>query len=80
MATIQHEFTQDLQELEQLSLEWEQFDLNVQGFDDALTGIVLVKDPATGQVYEASYDSYTDGSDGPGYYGPNGQPLTVVPG
>jgi hypothetical protein len=77
-GTIQHDFTQDLQELENISAQWQQFDQGVQDFDNALTGITLVKDPSTGQVYEAPYDAYGDGPDGPGYYGPNGQPLTPV--
>jgi hypothetical protein len=68
-AGIQHSFTQDLQEWERLSEQQQQFGQQVTGFDQALNGEDLVQDPATGQTFEAPYDSYLQsGPDGPGYY------------
>jgi hypothetical protein len=69
MGAIQHSFTQDLAEFARLSQQWQNFDQQEQGFDDALNGVDIVTDPATGQSYEAPYSSYDpDGPDGPGYY------------
>jgi hypothetical protein len=65
---IQHQFTQDLQEIARLSRQWQNFNRQVEGFDDALNGVDVVRDPATGQTFEAPYASYQDGPDGPGYY------------
>ena len=71
---IQHHFTQDLQEIARLSQEWQNFGHQVQGFDDALNGVDLVRDPSTGKTYEAPYARYQQsGPAGPGYYiGPPG--------
>ena len=66
---IQHHFTQDLQEIARLSQEWQNFGHQVAGFDDALNGVDLVRDPSTGKTYEAPYASYQQsGPAGPGYY------------
>lgn len=77
MGAIQHNFTQDLEEFAHLSQQWQDFDQQEQGFDDALNGVDIVTDPATGRSYEAPYSSYDpDGPDGPGYY-IGGQKLSV---
>ena len=69
MGSIQHSFTQDLQQWERLSQEWQAFGQQVQGFDDALNGVDLVHDPVTGATFEAPYAAYSKtGPDGPGYY------------
>jgi hypothetical protein len=76
---IQHNFTEDLQQWEQLDQEWQSFGQQEQSFDNIINGVDLVKDPSTGQVFEAPYDAYsTSGPDGPGYYTSSGQKLTVV--
>jgi hypothetical protein len=77
MGAIQHSFTQDLEEFAHLSQQWQDFDQQVSGFDDALNGVDIVEDPATGETFEAPYTSYDEnGPDGPGYY-EGGQKLTV---
>jgi hypothetical protein len=69
MGSIQHDFTQDLQQWESVSRQWQAFDQQVQGFDEALNGVDLVHDPATGATFEAPYSAYNStGPDGPGYY------------
>ena len=66
---IQHDFTQDLEQLRQIQQQLDAFGQQVQGFDYALTGNDLVRDPATGQQFEAPYAAYNpNGPDGPGYY------------
>jgi hypothetical protein len=78
---IQHNFTQDLEQLQALNREWQQFSGQVQSFDDVLNEQQLVEDPTTGVYYEAPYSSYDpDGPDGPGYYSSNGDPLNPVSG
>jgi hypothetical protein len=78
MGSIQHDFTQDLQQWENLSQQWESFDQQTQGFDDALNGVDIVHDPSTGENFEAPYDAYNpSGPDGPGYYDSAGNKLTV---
>ena len=78
MFSIQHSITQDLQQYEQLSRQWQAFGQQVQGFDYALTGVDLVNDPTTGATFEAPYDTYNpSGPDGPGYYSPAGTKLQV---
>ena len=79
MGAIQHKFTQDLQSLQALNQQWQDFSGQVANFDDTLNGQQLVRDPSTGGYYEAPYSSYlVDGPDGPGYYLPNGQLLDPV--
>lgn len=69
MNSIQHNFTQDLQQWQRISRQQQGFKQQVQGFDYALTGLDLVHDPATGATFEAPYDAYrATGPDGPGYY------------
>jgi hypothetical protein len=81
-AGIEHSFTQDLEQWEQLSEQQQQFGQQVAGFDEALNGEDLVEDPSTGETFEAPYNSYLpSGPDGPGYYtGSPGdlQKLTVI--
>jgi hypothetical protein len=78
---IQHNFTQDLEQLQALNREWQQFSGQVQSFDDVLNEQQLVEDPTTGVYYEAPYSSYDpDGPDGPGYYSSDGDPLNPVSG
>jgi hypothetical protein len=75
---IQHNFTQDLEQLQNLNREWQAFDGQVQNFDNVLNEQQLVRDPTTGVYYEAPYSSYDpDGPDGPGYYS-GGQLLDPV--
>ncbi len=79
MGAIQHNFTQDLQSLQALNKQWQDFSGQVANFDDTLNSQQLVRDPSTGGYYEAPYSSYlVDGPDGPGYYLPNGQLLNPV--
>jgi hypothetical protein len=67
--SIQHSFTQDLQQWENLNRQQQAFNQQVQGFDYALNGVDLVHDPTTGANFEAPYDTYrATGPDGPGYY------------
>jgi hypothetical protein len=78
-GAIQHLFTQDLQQLQQINQQFQNFSGQVANFDDVLNQQQLVQDPSTGTYYEAPYSSYTiNGSAGPGYYLPSGQPLNVV--
>jgi hypothetical protein len=80
-GSIQHNFTQDLEQFQDLNQEWQNFDGQVESFDDVLNEQQLVEDPATGTYYEAPYSSYeTNGPDGAGYYGSGGQPLQPVNG
>jgi hypothetical protein len=66
---IQHSFVQDLQQIAQVSQQWQAFGQQVSGFDDALNGVDIVTDPLTGKDYMANYDAYDkQGSAGPGYY------------
>jgi hypothetical protein len=78
MFGIQHSLTQDLQQFEHLSQQWQAFGQQVQGFDYALTGVDLVHDPTTGATFEAPYNTYNpSGPNGPGYYSPAGTRLQV---
>jgi hypothetical protein len=78
-GAIQHDFTQDLQQLQRINQEFQNFSGQVANFDDVLNQQQLVQDPSTGTYYEAPYSSYiVNGSAGPGYYLPNGQPLNVI--
>jgi hypothetical protein len=68
-AGIQHDFTQDDQQLLRVQQQLQGFAQQVQGFDQALNGTDIVSDPATGQTFEAPYTAYSaTGPDGPGYY------------
>lgn len=78
-GSIQHKFTQDLEQLQSINQEWQNFSGQVESFDDVLNQQQLVQDPTTGTFYEAPYSSYdTDGPNGPGYYTSNGQLLNQV--
>ena len=78
-GSVQHDFSQDLQEIQNVNRQWQDFSGQVADFDDTLNNQQLVQDPSTGQLYEAPYSSYVvDGPDGPGYYLPNGQRLNPV--
>jgi hypothetical protein len=79
IGSIQHDFTQDLQQWENINQQWQQENRNFQGFDDALTGVDLVHDPSTGGNFEAPYNSYEpNGPDGPGYYNNATTPPTLL--
>ncbi len=78
LDSIQHSFTQDLQQWEHLSRQAQSFSAQVQGFDYALNGVDLVHDSATGATFEAPYDTYNaTGPDGPGYYDQAGNKLEI---
>jgi hypothetical protein len=77
-GAIQHNFTQDLQQLQQINQQWQDFSGQVENFDDVLNSQQLVEDPSTGTYYEAPYSSYdVNGPNGPGYYLANGDELNV---
>jgi hypothetical protein len=79
-GSIQHNFTQDLQELQRVNRQWQDFSGQVANFDDTLNTQQLVRDPSTGTYYEAPYSAYNaNGPRGPGYYLPNGDSLEPVP-
>ena len=79
VGSIQHNFSQDLQEIQAVNRQWQDFSGQVANFDDTLNNQQLVQDPTTGKFYEAPYSSYiTDGPAGPGYYLPNDQRLNSV--
>ena len=71
---IQHGFSQDLQTINQLNQQWQNFNGQVANFDDTLNNQQLVQDPTNGKLYEAPYSAYTTGPAGPGYYVDNGFP------
>lgn len=69
MGSIQHNFTQDIEQWAHLNRQWQEFDRTTQQFDNVLNGVDVVRDPSTGTLYEAPYDAYDPaGPDGPGYY------------
>jgi hypothetical protein len=75
---IQHDFTQDLQTINQINQQWQSFSNQVANFDDILNNQQLTQDPMTGIYYDAPYDSYEiDGPNGPGYYN-NAQLLNII--
>jgi hypothetical protein len=75
---IQHNFTQDLETINQLNQQWQQFSNQVANFDDILNNQQLTQDPTTGIYYDAPYDSYeVNGPTGPGYYN-NDQRLNII--
>lgn len=79
MGSIQHNFSQDLQQIQAINQQWQDFSGQVANFDDVLNSQQLVQDPTTGTDYEAPYSSWdADGPDGAGYYLPNGQLLNPV--
>jgi hypothetical protein len=78
-GSIQHNFTQDLQQLQQVNRQWQDFSSQVANFDDTLNDQQLVVDPSTGVDYEAPYSAYDpNGPQGAGYYLPNGDALNPV--
>ena len=69
VTSIRHSMGQDQQQWQDLMQQWHQFDQTTQGFDDALNGVQEVRDPTTGQLYAAPYDTYqAEGPQGAGYY------------
>jgi len=66
--SIQHHFTQDLQAILHAQQQLSSFSRQVAGFDYALNGTDLLRDPSTGYQYEAPYSAYQVGPQGPGYY------------
>jgi hypothetical protein len=78
-GSIQHDFSQDLAQLQQVNQQWQDFSGQVADFDDTLNQQQLVEDPSTGAMYEAPYSAYeADGPNGPGYYLANGDELNPV--
>ena len=78
-GSIQHDFKQDLQEIQAVNRQWQDFNGQVANFDDTLNNQQLVQDPSSGALYEAPYSSYLpNGPQGPGYYLPDGQKLNPV--
>ena len=66
VGSIQHNFSQDLQEIQAVNRQWQDFSGQVANFDDTLNNQQLVQDPTTGKFYEAPYSSYiTDGRAAP---------------
>jgi len=82
MYGIQHNFTQDLQAIQQAQEQQAGFARQVAGFDQVLNGTDLTVDPSTGIQYEAPYSAWqNNGPNGAGYY--IGQPgaerkLTII--
>jgi len=77
-GAIQHNFTQDLETINQLNQQWQSFSNQVANFDDTLNNQQLTQDPRTGTFYDAPYDSYdVNGSNGPGYY-KDDQKLNII--
>lgn len=77
-GSIQHDFTQDLQTMQQLNQQWQNFSNQVANFDDTLNSQQLTQDPTTGIYYYAPYDAYdVNGPAGPGYYR-NDQRLSII--
>jgi hypothetical protein len=69
MTSIQHSSQLDEEQWQHITQQWQQFDRNEQQFDDILRGVQEVRDPSTGTLYEAPYDTYNAGGpDGAGYY------------
>lgn len=76
-GAIQHDFTQDLETINQLNQQWQSFSNQVANFD-TLNTQQLTQDPRTGNFYDAPYDSYeVDGPNGPGYY-EDDQKLNII--
>jgi hypothetical protein len=79
VGSIQHSFTQDLQTMQQLNQQWQNFSNQTANFDDILNNQQLTQDPMTGIYYYAPYDAYdVNGPAGPGYY-LNDQRLNIIP-
>lgn len=75
---VQHDFTQDLETINQMNQQWQSFSNQVANFDDILNNQQLTQDPTTGIYYDAPYDSYEgEGPNGPGYY-ENDQLLNII--
>jgi hypothetical protein len=69
MTSIQHSLAPDEAQWQHLTQQWRQFSQTTQQFDDVLNGVQEVRDPTTGQLYAAPYDTYESaGPDGAGYY------------
>jgi hypothetical protein len=78
-GSIQHNFSQDLANLQQVNQQWQDFSGQVADFDDTLNNQQLVQDTNTGHYYEAPYGAWDqNGPRGPGYYLPNGDQLNPV--
>jgi hypothetical protein len=78
-GSIQHNFSQDLANLQHVNQQWQDFSGQVADFDDTLNNQQLVQDPNTGNYYEALYEAWDpNGPRGPGYYLSNGDQLNPV--
>ena len=60
-GSIQHDFHQDITDIQQVNRQWQDFSGQVADFDDTLNDQQLVQDPNTGMLYEAPYSSYREG-------------------
>jgi len=68
-GSIQHDFTQDIETWENITQQWQLEEQTFQQFDNTISGADLEMDPATGQPFEAPYNSFNaNGPSGPGYY------------
>jgi hypothetical protein len=75
---VQHDFTQDLQTINQMNQQWQGFSNQVANFDDVLNNQQLTQDPTSGIYYDAPYDSCdVEGVNGPGYY-KDDQKLNII--
>ena len=77
-GSIQHDFRQDITDIQEVNRQWQDFSGQVADFDDTLNNQQLVQDPGTGKLYEAPYSAYRDGPQGWGYYGPQDELLNPV--
>ncbi|HZT96722.1 MAG TPA: hypothetical protein VFB34_07775 [Chloroflexota bacterium] len=68
-GSIQHDFTQDIETWDHITQQWQLEGQTFQAIDNAIVGVDLMKDPNTGQAFEAPYNSFNaNGPAGPGYY------------
>ena len=69
MTSVRHSLVPDEQQRQHLQQQWQQFSESEQKFDDVINGVDEVRDPSTGTIYAAPYDTYDPaGPNGPGYY------------
>ncbi len=86
MGAVQHNFVQDLEDIQRLNQQWQAESAEEANFDDIINGQQVVEDPNTGQLFEAPYGADNPaGPDGGGYYRALGQrdgtgPVLMRPG
>jgi hypothetical protein len=49
-GSIEHDFAQDLEQIQAVNRQWQDFSGQVADFDDTLNDQQLVQDPSTGQL------------------------------